>query len=119
MTDLRHAGKTAALPDDRLVTVEKTCTYLENKRAWLRYDIALARGWPIAAGIIEGSCRHLVKDRLDITGARWALAGAEAVLELRALIANGDFGDYWTFRLRAEHQRNHRTRYQHQHDLAA
>jgi hypothetical protein len=35
--------------------------------------------------------RHLVGDRLDITGARWGLAGAEAVLKLRALWSNGDF----------------------------
>jgi hypothetical protein len=52
---------------------------------------ALAQGWPIATGVIEGACRHLVKDRLDITGARWGLAGGEAVLKLRALVSNGDF----------------------------
>jgi hypothetical protein len=119
VADLRHAAKAAQLPDDKLATVEKTCTYLENKRPWLRYDIALAAGWPIATGIIEGACRHLVKDRLDITGARWSLTGAEAVLKLRALISNGDFDAYWTFHLRAEHQRIHQPRYQHQHSLAA
>lgn len=88
-------------------------TLLENKRPWRRYDIALARGWPIATGIIEGAWCHLVKDRLDITGARWSLTGAEAVLKLRALIANGDFDAYWVFHLRAEHHRIHQARYQH------
>ncbi|MBV9026735.1 MAG: hypothetical protein JO362_23725, partial [Streptomycetaceae bacterium] len=48
--------------------------YLTNKADYLHYDTALAAGWPIATGIIEGACRHLVKDRLDITGARWGLA---------------------------------------------
>ena len=48
-------------------------------------------GWPIATGVIEGACRHLVKDRMDITGARWGLPGAEAILKLRALLSNGDF----------------------------
>jgi hypothetical protein len=62
-----------------------------------RYGTALAAGWPIATGIIEGACRHLVKDRLDITGARWGLAGAESVLKLRALRANGDFDTYWAW----------------------
>ena len=119
VADLRHAAKTTALGEDKLTIVEKTCTYLENKRPWLRYDVALAAGWPIATGIIEGACRHLVKDRLDITGARWSLTGAEAVLKLRALITNGDFDTYWQHHLRAEHQRIHQSRYQHQHGLAA
>lgn len=60
-----------------------------------------------------------MKDRLDITGARWSLKGAEAVLKLRALIANGDFDAYWTFHLAQEHRRIHQARYQHQHGLAA
>ena len=57
--------------------------YLTSKDEYLRYDQALAAGWPIATGVIEGACRHLIGDRLDITGARWGLAGAEAVLKLR------------------------------------
>ena len=40
--------------------------------------------FPIATGVIEGACRYLVKDRMEVTGARWSLAGAEAV-RLRAL----------------------------------
>ncbi|MFB9574298.1 hypothetical protein [Streptomyces yanii] len=50
--------------------------YLSGKAEHLRYDTALERDWPIATGIIGGACRHLVKDRLDITGARWGLSGA-------------------------------------------
>ena len=68
---------------------------------------ALKKGWPIATGIIEGACRHIVKDRMDITGARWGLEGAEAILKLRALIATGDIEDYWRFHLRQEHKRIH------------
>jgi hypothetical protein len=60
---------------------------------------------------VEGACLHLIGDRLDITGARWSLAGAEAVLRRRALLANGDCDRYWTFHLDREHQRNHRARY--------
>ena len=67
----------------------------------------LAAGWPIATGVIEGTCRYLVKDRLAITGARWSLPGAEAVLLLRAVITNGDFDAYWRFHLQREHQRTH------------
>ena len=64
-------------------------------------------GWPIATGVIEGACRHLVKDRMDITGARWGTDTAEAILQLRALHANGDFDEYWPYHLHREHERNH------------
>jgi hypothetical protein len=79
--------------------------YLGNKHEYLRYDQALAAGWPVATGVIEGACRHRIGDRLDITGARWGLQGAEAVLTLRAVISNGDFDEYWRYHLTREHQR--------------
>lgn len=50
-------------------------------KAYLDYPSALAAGWPIATGVIEGACRHLVKDRMDFTGARWGLDGAETILK--------------------------------------
>jgi hypothetical protein len=81
--------------------------YLTSKQEFLRYDQALAAGWPIATGVIEGACRHLIGDRLDIGGARWGLDGVEAILTLRAMISNGDFEEYWRFHLAREHQRLH------------
>jgi hypothetical protein len=93
-------------------TVDTTAGYLSNKPACLRYDQALANGWPIATGVIEGACRHLVGDRLGITAARWGLTGAEAVLLLRAVHSNHDLHDYWTYHLQQEHHRNHNTKYQ-------
>ena len=62
-------------------------------------------------GPVEGACRHLVKDRMDITGARWGLDGAEAVLKLRALASNGDFSEYWRYHLDRERSRIHEIRY--------
>jgi hypothetical protein len=79
--------------------------YLGNKREFLRYDQALDAGWPIATGVIEGACRHLIADRLNLGGARRGLDGAEAILALRAVIANRDFKEYWRFHLACEHQR--------------
>ena len=98
---------------------DECARYLENKQDYLDYATALKKGWPIATGIIEGACRHIVKDRMDITGARWGLEGAEAILKLRALIATGDFEDYWRFHLRREHERIHHARYRDSHVLAA
>ncbi len=85
--------------------------YLTAKKEYLDYATALARGWPVGTGVIEGACRHLVADRMGITGARWGLEGAEAVLKLRAVIANGDFDRYWRYHLRREHERVHHARY--------
>ena len=85
--------------------------YLTNKASYLDYPTALTNGWPIATGVIEGACRSLVKDRMDITGARWGLDGAEAILKLRALRCNGDFNTYWQFHLTQERQRTHQSRY--------
>jgi hypothetical protein len=92
-------------------SVDDCARYLLNHKAYLRYDEYLEAGLPIATGVIEGACRHLVKDRMDVTGARWSLAGAEAVLRLRALRASGDFEEYWQFHEQQEHQRNHAARY--------
>ncbi|MGA5135547.1 ISKra4 family transposase, partial [Streptomyces olivoreticuli] len=85
--------------------VDVCVRYLRTNSEFLHYDQALAAGWPIATGIIEGAARHLVADRLDISGARWGLDGAEAVLKLRAVAANGDLNTYWEHHLAAEHQR--------------
>ncbi len=60
-----------------------------NNRDYLRYHDYLAEGLPIATGVIEGACRDLIKDRMDLTGARWSLQGAEAVLRLRSLCISG------------------------------
>ena len=77
----------------------------------MAYDQYLADGLPIGSGVIEGACRHLVKDRLARTGARWRLRGAEAVLRLRALRSSGDFDEYWKFHEAQEYERTHRQRY--------
>ena len=87
--------------------VDTCANYLLGNKTRLRYDLAMQAGLPIATGVIEGACRHLVKDRMDITGARWSLTGAEAVLFLRSLRSSGDFDEYWAFHLAQEHRRNH------------
>jgi hypothetical protein len=78
----------------------------------MRYQDALRDGLPIATGVIEGACRYLVKDRMDRTGARWSLTGAEAVLRLRAIRSSGDFDVYWQFHLERDKARNHASRYE-------
>jgi hypothetical protein len=108
---IRRKATYHRLDATRRVNADACAKYLTNKAPYLDYATALESGWPIATGVIEGACRHLVKDRMDITGARWGLEGAEAVLKLRALHTNGDFSDYWHYHLAHERRRNHEERY--------
>lgn len=78
-------------------SVDKCASYLLKNKHNLRYGEALSSGFPIASGVIEGACRHLINDRLDITGARWSLQGGESILKLRSIKSSGDFESYWVF----------------------
>jgi hypothetical protein len=99
--------------------IDACIRYLTNNAGHLRYDQALEAGWPIATGVIEGACRHLIADRFDLAGARWGLTGAEAVLKLRALVANGHLEEYWSYHLARQHERVHQTGYQDGYALTA
>ena len=110
-TGIRRRATTIGLPRLKRTSADNCARYLDNKADYLDYPTALTSGWPIATGIIEGACRYLVKDRMDLTGARWGTDGAEAVLKLRAVRANGDFEPYWRHHLERERQRIHGSRY--------
>lgn len=87
--------------------VEKCANYLEKNVVGIGYAEFLKRGLPIATGVIEGACRHLVQDRMCLSGARWGLEGAEAILKLRMLDASGHLDLYRFFHARREHERNY------------
>jgi len=108
---IRRSATLRCLSAKERAPIDSCADYLINHRELMRYDQYLAAGYPIATGVIEGACRYLVKDRMDITGARWSLKGAEAVLKLRSLLASGDFDEYWEFHLRQEYERNYANHY--------
>jgi hypothetical protein len=116
---IRRRATTYGYSPAERTDADECARYLENKKDYLDYPTALTKGWPIATGVIEGACRHIVKDRMDITGARWGLEGAEAILKLRALTASGDFDAYWRYHLRHEHERIHHAKYRESFVLAA
>jgi hypothetical protein len=95
------------LSDEERKPVDKALKYFRRNAPFMDYASFLSRGLPIATGVIEGACRYLVQDRLGITGARWDLAGADAVLKLRALHASGDWESYWQFHRCQEAGRNY------------
>lgn len=107
---IRRSGTRRRIRGKDRKLVDKCADYLIKYKRYLRYDDYLARGFPIATGVVEGACRHLVCDRMDV-GARWSLAGAEAVLRLRALRASGHFDEYWAYHEQQEYRRNHAVRY--------
>ncbi|GAC1429401.1 MAG: hypothetical protein NVSMB65_02760 [Chloroflexota bacterium] len=79
--------------------------YLERNQPYMDYATYLAHGWPIATGVIEGACRHLVKDRCELSGMRWTIDGAETLLHLRCVLENGDWAAFHAFRRRQRHAR--------------
>jgi Uncharacterised protein family (UPF0236) len=108
---IRRKATMLALGAQARKKADECVGYLKHKQPYLDYPTALARGWPIATGVIEGSCRYIVRDRFDITGARWSPEGAEAMLKLRAVRANGDWSSYWRHHLAEERRRVHNSRY--------
>jgi hypothetical protein len=99
---LREMGTKRKLTRSKKATLTKVCAYLENNLARMRYDEYLAKGYPIASGVIEGACRHLVKDRMERAGMHWTRGGAQAMLDVRSIHVNGDWEQYQTFRIKHE-----------------
>ena len=85
--------------------LQKVATYYENNQAYMDYASYLQQGWPIASGVIEGACRHFVKDRMELSGMRWSIDGAENLLHLRAVAENDDWDAYHRFRKKQRQQR--------------
>lgn len=82
--------------------IEQYLNYFAERSEYMKYDEYLAAGYPIGSGVVEGACRHLVKDRMEQTGMRWRIEGAQAILSLRAIYLNNDWNDFHAARIRAE-----------------
>jgi hypothetical protein len=104
---LREMGTKRQLTGSKKATLTKDCNYLENNRERMRYDEYLAKGYPIASGVIEGACRHLVKDRMERAGMHWTRPGAQAMLDVRGIHINGDWDRYQTYRIERETKRQY------------
>jgi hypothetical protein len=102
---LREMGTKRGLCGATKKALAKVCAYLSGNRARMRYDEYLAKGYPIASGVIEGACRHLVKDRMERAGMHWTEAGAQAMLDVRSTYVNGDWEEYQAYRIRRETNR--------------
>jgi len=79
--------------------------YFENHRPWMHYDDYLAAGYPIGSGVVESTCGHTVKSRMEGTGRRWSIDGAESTLLLRSVYTSNDWDPYWEAHRKQEQQR--------------
>jgi hypothetical protein len=105
ITDFRCQCQAAETSTAQRKQLEKTANYFERNLPYMDYPTYLAKGWPIASGVIEGACRHFVKDRCELSGMRWTQTGAECLLRLRAIAENGDWDAYHTYRKAQRHIR--------------
>jgi hypothetical protein len=99
---LRQMRTKNNLPAGKRKTLESVIGYLQNNRKHMRYDAYLAAGYPIGSGVAEGACRHVVKDRMERSGMRWTVEGAQAMLQLRTVYLNGDWDAFIEHRIRNE-----------------
>jgi len=101
---LRQMGTKHGLTAAKAKSLDSVIGYLENNREQMRYDEYLAAGYPIGSGVAEGACRHVVKDRMERSGMRWTLEGAQAMLHLRTIYLNGDWDKFIDHRIQAEQE---------------
>lgn len=105
IAELRQLLSLAETTPAQKIILTKNANYFEHNLAFMHYDQYLADGWPIASGVIEGACRHLVKDRCELSGMRWSKEGVENLLRLRAVAENDDWAAYRHFFQQQRHQR--------------
>jgi hypothetical protein len=83
----------------------KALGYFQNNRDRMAYDQHLAKGLPIASGIIESTCNSLVNIRMEGPGMFWSTDGAEAILKLRGVFLDDLWDEFWVFRAKRERKR--------------
>ena len=101
----RSATMRGLSENKREIVDDKSADYFKNNKAYMNYHEYLSLGYPIASGVIEGTCKHLVKDRFEISGARWGLDGAESLLKMRAIYQSGNWDEYWEYHIKKEQKR--------------
>lgn len=102
---LRVMGTKRELTASKKKNLETICGFLERNAERMAYDRYLAAGYPIASGVIEGACRHVVKDRMERAGMHWTLEGAEAMLQVRSLFVSGAWEPFQAFRIKQDTKR--------------
>ena len=98
-------GKLRGLNATNRRKLESVIRYYNNNQDLMKYDEYLKKGYPIASGVIEGGCRHLVKDRMECTGMRWHVDGAQAMLNTRSAYVNDEWDEMIEHRIQKQQAR--------------
>lgn len=114
VTGMRRMATQRGLKGEQRKEMTTVCNYLENNAERMRYHEYLQAGYPIATGVIEGACRHIIKDRMEQGGMRWTLPGAKAMLSVRAVCASSEWAEFHSWRQSENRKTNHQN-----HDLVA
>ena len=98
----RRKARCQGLTGAKKKSLAAICAFLERNKHRMKYDEYLRQGCPVATGVIEGACRHVIKDRMERAGMRWKVPGAQAMLDLRTIHTNGDWAAFQEFRMELE-----------------
>ena len=99
---LQHLAAQNELPAATRTRLAQIHDYFDRHRDRIHYDRYLAAGYPIASGVIEGACRHVVKDRMERAGMHWTLPGAQALLNLRCVALNDEWEPFMNHHIQSE-----------------
>jgi hypothetical protein len=102
---LRRLGTIHGVSGKKKADLRESCNFLERNAERMRYDEYMRKGYPIGSGVIEGACRHYIKDRMERSGMRWSIKGAQAMLDVRSEYLNGDWEAFHSHRIQHETQR--------------
>ena len=105
IAELEATAQEADLTETQRKALRKTAGYYRRNQPYMHYDLYLARGWPLGTRVVEGACGHLVNERMEQAGMRWTVAGAQAVLDLRAVRLTGDWDASWQYHRQQHHAR--------------
>ncbi len=97
---LKQMASKRKLSKKKTEKLRKICNYLKKNQDRMQYHHYLEKGYPIASGVIEGACRHFIKDRMERSRMRWTIKGAQAMLELRSVNLNEHWDEFSKFRIR-------------------
>jgi hypothetical protein len=104
---IRQSAKKQGITSTRIEAMDKHLRYFSTKKHYMKYAEYLEKGYPIGSGVIEGTCRSLVNDRMELSGMHWSEKGAEAMLELRSIKINGFWNEYWEHHISKEKELNY------------
>lgn len=102
---LLHRDKTS-LTKSKVTQLNKTIKYFTNHKHKMNYQWFLKKGYPISSAIVESTCKHLIKDRMEQSGMRWSSIGAQNMMDLRAVKINGDMNEFMEYVIQSDRKTN-------------